>query len=98
MANQPTALDLVVKIRLKYETIHHQPVDFSIAIGNNVGVNTIVGKTFIKGLQCIYDSLSGALESSFDVPPFPITDMHPQRYDTSNKVGSFETNNKTYAS
>ena len=98
MANHTTALNLVVKLRLRYETIHHQKVTFSIALGNNVGMNTIVGKTFIKGLQCIYDSLSNVLESKLlNVPPFPITDMYPQRYTTVDKVGSFETE-KTYAS
>ena len=98
MANHTTALNLVVKLRLRYETIHHQKVTFSIALGNNVGVNTIVGKTFIKGLQCIYDSLSNVLESKLlNVPPFPITDMYPQRYTTIDKVGSLETE-KTYAS
>eukprot|EP00956_Cyclotella_meneghiniana_P033443 scaffold96232_cov31-Cyclotella_meneghiniana.AAC.1 len=97
MANHTTALNLVVKLRLRYETIHHQKVTFSIALGNNVGVNTIVGKTFIKGLQCIYDSLSNVLESKLlNVPPFPIMDMYPQRYTTVDKVGSFETE-KTYA-
>eukprot|EP00956_Cyclotella_meneghiniana_P014284 scaffold21340_cov23-Cyclotella_meneghiniana.AAC.1 len=62
MANHTTALNLVVKLRLRYETIHHQKVTFSIALGSNVGVNTIVGKTFIKEVHTTIDKV-GSLET-----------------------------------
>eukprot|EP00956_Cyclotella_meneghiniana_P033505 scaffold96622_cov36-Cyclotella_meneghiniana.AAC.1 len=89
MSAHTTKLTLVVKIHLRYETIHHQPVTLSLAIGNNVGVNTIVGKTFIRSLQCIYDSLGGVLETRLlNVAPFPVTDMFPQHYSTEDKVSA----------
>jgi len=98
MSKHTTALTLVAKLHLRYETIHHQPVSFSLAIGNNVGVNTIVGKTFIKALQCVYDSLGGVLETRLlNVAPFPITDMYPQHYSTEDKVTD-ALPDKSYAS
>ena len=89
MSNHTTKLTLVVKIHLRYETIHHQPVSLSFALGNNVGVNTIVGKTFIRSLQCIYDSLGGVLETRLlNIAPFPVTEIFPQHYSTEDKVSA----------
>eukprot|EP00956_Cyclotella_meneghiniana_P003273 scaffold3976_cov45-Cyclotella_meneghiniana.AAC.3 len=50
--------------------------------------STIVGKSFFKSLQCVYDSLGGVLKTRLlDVAPFPVTDMFPQHYLTEEKAG-----------
>ncbi|KAL3803007.1 hypothetical protein HJC23_008983 [Cyclotella cryptica] len=70
-----------------YETTTHQPIIHTIAIGLHVGVNTILGKTFIKSLHCHYDATSGVVEAKLlNVAPFPMTDMFTQRYDCTDKV------------
>ena len=87
MKGHTTELDIVVKVKLRYETVTHQPVAHTIAIGSSVGVNTIVGKPFQKALQCIHDSYNGTVEARLlDTAPFVVTEMHPQRYDTTDKV------------
>jgi hypothetical protein len=61
----------------------------TIAIGKSVGVNTIFGKPFIKSLQCTYDCYNNTVEAGLlNAPPFKITDMYPQRYDTAEKVSA----------
>lgn len=97
MENHSTKLTLVANIRLRYSTHQNQPISHKIAIGPNVGVNTIVGKPFIKALQCIYDAFCGVVEAKLlDSPPFKVIEMYPQRYDTNDKVGPSSTNS-TYS-
>lgn len=83
MSNHTTQLNLVAKIQLRYEMVHHQPVTHTIAIGSSVGVNTIVGQPFIKSLKCVYDAHNNTVEArELNSEPFPVTNMFPQRYDT----------------
>ncbi|KAL3787769.1 LOW QUALITY PROTEIN: hypothetical protein HJC23_009820, partial [Cyclotella cryptica] len=87
MSRHTTQLNLVVRLKLRYETTTHQPITHVIAIGSHVGVNTILGKTFIKSLHCHNDATSSAVEAKLlNVAPFPVTDMFPQRYDCTDKV------------
>ena len=87
MSRHTTRLNLVVRLKLRYETTSHQPITHTIAIGSHVGVNTILGKTFIKSLHCHYDATSSVVEAKLlNVAPFPVTDMFPQRYDCTDKV------------
>ena len=87
MSQHTTQLNLVIRLKLRYETTDHQPITHTIAIGSHVGVNTILGKTFIKSLHCHYDATSGVVEAKLlNVAPFPVTDMFPQRYDCTDKV------------
>lgn len=59
----------------------------TIAIGRDVGVNTIVGKPFIKGLQCVHDSGNNSVIAKvLNVAPFPVTEMFPQRYNNHDKL------------
>ena len=89
MSEHTTELTVVVDVNLRYETHHGQSVIHSIAMGNHVGVNTILGKGFIKAFGCIVDMSSGAVESKIlRCKPFAITEMFPQRYDTDNKVST----------
>ncbi|KAL3802962.1 hypothetical protein HJC23_011585, partial [Cyclotella cryptica] len=87
MSRHTTQLNLVVRLKLRYETTTHQPITHTIAIGSHVGVNTVLGKTFIKSLHCHYDATSSVVEAKLlNVAPFPVTDMFPQRYDCTDKV------------
>jgi hypothetical protein len=87
MSKHTTALTLVAKIKLHYETIHHQPALMTIALGNDIGVNTIVGKPFIKGLKCVHDSDNNTVDAKLlNVGPFPVTEMFPQRYNSHEKL------------
>jgi hypothetical protein len=97
MSKHTTALTLVAKIKLRYETIHHQPVSMTIALGNDIGVNTIVGKPFCKGMQCVHDSFNNTVDAKLlNVAPFPVTEMFPQSYNSHDKVK--ESGNPTYTS
>jgi hypothetical protein len=97
MSEHTTELTVVVDVNLRYETHHGQAVIHSIAMGNHVGVNTILGKGFIKAFGCIVDMNSGAVESKvLRCKPFAITEMFPQRYDTDGKV-SVKPPNPNYA-
>jgi hypothetical protein len=59
----------------------------TIAIGRDVGVNTIIGKPFIKGLQCVHDSGNNSVVAKLlNVAPFPVTEMFPQRYNNHEKL------------
>ncbi|KAL3785603.1 hypothetical protein HJC23_004751 [Cyclotella cryptica] len=87
MSRHTTQLNLVARLKLRYETTTHQPITHTIAIGSHVGVNTILVKTFIKSLDCHYDATSSVVEAKLlNVAPFPVTDMFPQRYDCTDKV------------
>ena len=87
MTGHTNELGIVVKIKLRYETVTHQPIAHTIAIGSGVGVNTIIGKPFQKALQCIHDSYNSTVEARLlDTAPFVVTEIHPQRYDTTDKV------------
>jgi hypothetical protein len=48
MSKHTTQLNIVVHDKLQYEMTTHQPITHTIAIGSHAGVNTILGKTFIK--------------------------------------------------
>ena len=98
MTNHTTALTLVVKLHLRYETTNHQPVTHTIAIGPSVGVNTIIGKPFLQSLQCVYDSYNNVMEARLlDTAPFNIVDLQPQRYKTDQLVVRSSVN-PSYAS
>lgn len=89
MSHHTTELKVVVDVRLRYETNHGQAAVHSIALGDDVGVNTIVGKGFLKALGCIIDMRTGAIEATnLRSKPFPVTEMFPQRYDTDTKVAN----------
>jgi hypothetical protein len=93
MTNHTTELTVVVEVRLRYETTHGQPVIHSIAMGNNVGVNTIVGKHFFTKLGCVIDLANGVVEATkLRTKPFAIDEMFPQRYDTEKKVANRSPN------
>ena len=88
MSRHTTALTVVVTVKLRYETVNHQPVTHSIAIGSSVGVNTILGTTFIESLQCVHDSYNGVVEAKLlSNEPFRVTKLQPQRYATTELVG-----------
>ena len=88
MSSHTTALTVVVKILLRYETVTHQPVTHSIAIGNSVGVNTILGAPFIESLQCVHDSHNNVVEAKLlNCEPFRVTKLQPQRYNTTKLPG-----------
>ena len=56
----------------------------TIALGRDVGVNTILGRPFIKGLQCVYDDYNAVVEARLlDASPFNVLFMVPQRYTTN---------------
>jgi len=87
MSCHTTQLNLVVRLKLRYETTTHQLITHTIAIGLHVGVNTILGKTLIKSLHCHYDATSSIVEAKLlNVAPFSVTDMFPQQYDCMDKV------------
>jgi hypothetical protein len=80
-----TELNLVVKRKLRYETKNHQPV------------NTIFGKPWFNALQCVYDCYNQTVDAGLlNAPPFKVTDIYHQRYDTNDKVATPSTN-PTYA-
>jgi hypothetical protein len=55
-----------------------------IALGQNIGVNTIIGIPFIKGTQCLYDPVSDTVVSRvLDTEPFKVINMQPQCYDST---------------
>jgi hypothetical protein len=69
----------------------------TIALGNDIGVNTIVGKPFCKGMQCVHDSFNNTVDAKLlNVAPFPVTEMFPQSYNSHDKVK--ESGNPTYTS
>ncbi|KAL3782340.1 hypothetical protein HJC23_012747 [Cyclotella cryptica] len=88
MSRHTTQLNVVVRLKLRYETTTHQPITHTIAIGSHVSVNTIFGKTFMKSLHCHYDATSSVVEAKLllNVAPFPVMDMFPQHYDCTDKV------------
>eukprot|EP00956_Cyclotella_meneghiniana_P020206 scaffold35356_cov44-Cyclotella_meneghiniana.AAC.2 len=89
MAGHTCKLNIVVNLKLRYETITGQPVTHKIALGKDVGVNTILGMPFIDKFQCTYDGYNEVVEAKIlDSTPFKVTRMVPQRYNTGDRAPS----------
>eukprot|EP00956_Cyclotella_meneghiniana_P009863 scaffold13641_cov42-Cyclotella_meneghiniana.AAC.7 len=77
-------LTIVAKFIVRYCTVTGQPVTMTIALGRDIGVNTILGRPFIKSLQCVYDDYNAIVEARLlDASPFNVLFMVPQRYTTN---------------
>ncbi|KAL3788133.1 hypothetical protein HJC23_005471, partial [Cyclotella cryptica] len=80
MANALTLCLVELSQVLCYKTTTHQPITHTIAIGSYIGVNTILGNTFIN------DSSSGVVDAKLlNVEPSPLTDMFLQCYESAEK-------------
>eukprot|EP00956_Cyclotella_meneghiniana_P029879 scaffold73754_cov22-Cyclotella_meneghiniana.AAC.2 len=89
MAGHICKLNIVVNLKLRYEMITGQPVTHKLALGKDVGVNTILGMPFIDKFQCMYDGYNEVVEAKIlDTSPFKVTRMVPQRYNTGDRAPS----------
>jgi hypothetical protein len=78
--NYTTNLPCIVEFCLPYVTTSGSPTTLKIAVGKDVGVNCLIGMSFLKEAKMIIDLNDDVVQSGLlDTDPFPIIHKRPSR-------------------
>jgi hypothetical protein len=78
--NFSTALPCVVEFHMPYMTNAGSPTSLKIACGKQVGVNALIGTSFMTAAKLVIDLEDNIIESKLlSCDPFPIIYKRPQR-------------------
>jgi hypothetical protein len=79
-SNYTTNLPCIVEFRLPYLTTSGSPTTLKIAVGKDVGVNCLIGMSFLKEAKMVIDLNDDVVQSGLlDTDPFPIIHKRPTR-------------------
>ena len=78
--NFSTTLPCVVEFHLPYMTTAGSPTSLKIACGKQVGINVLIGMSFMTAAKLIVDLNDNVVESKLlDCAPFPVIFKRPQK-------------------
>jgi hypothetical protein len=78
--NYSTALPFVVEFHMPYMTNTGSPTSLKVACGKQVGVNALIGTSFMTAAKLVVDLDDNIIESKLlSCDPFPIIYKRPQR-------------------
>lgn len=78
--NIMTNLPVIVEFHMPYLTEEGTPTSIKFAVGDNIGVNCLLGISFISAAKLVIDTNDNVVDSKLlDVSPFDITYRMPNR-------------------